>query len=245
MAFEIFLSKPEKTYKFVFFFETNFTQSCSAHWERVFDEETLFHRTAIFDFDATFSQFSGERNLKVELLHRLDTLFVVLWVLCVLIWDSIVSAFCTGLAKSFNYFILFFWLRSVNWLIDFLRNSLDNRASFEIFEYSCCFAFSSFLHVFLRFARVLERHNNEALFYHTLKFGWGVRPYSDVFWAEETWLFLFRNLLFCSRYFIYCSRPKTASDGICNELSQGTFFTSNVFSLFRRNLLLKRKSFSQ
>ena len=122
-----------------------------------------------------------------------------------------------------------FWLRFVNWLIDFLRNSLDNLASFKFFDDSCCSAFSSFLHGLLRFARVLERLNDEALFYHTLKFGWGVRPFSDDFWAEEIWLFLFGNLLFCSRYFIYCFRPKKASDGICDEISQGTFFTSNVF----------------
>ena len=170
-------------------------------------------------------------------------MFVILWVLYVLMWDSIASEFSAGLARTFNFISTIFWLRSVNWLIDFLRNNLDNLASFKSFDDSCCSAFSLFLHGLLRFARVLETLNDEALFYHKLKFGWGVRPFSDDFWAEETWLFLFRNLLFCSRYFIYCFSPKKASDGICNELSQRTFFHFECLFVLRRNFFRKENLF--
>ena len=93
-----------------------------------------------------------------------------------------------------------FWLRSEHLLFDILWINFESRAGFKKFDDSC-FATSSIPHVVVRFAPLPGKLNDEALFYHTLTFGWGILPLSDVFWAEETWLFLFRNLLFFFSFF--------------------------------------------
>ena len=128
--------------------------------------------------------------------------------------------------------------------IDVLGNRFENWAVFKNFDDSCCFATSSFSHLVLRFATMLKRPNDEALIYHTLIFGWVVLPFSDVFWAEESWLILFRNVLFCSPYFDYYLRQKI---GIWWDfwwaLSGYLSFTPNVF-IFCRNLLRKENLFS-
>ena len=227
-------------------FETNFPQLCSAHWERAFDEETLFIGQQFLILIRLFHNFPAKETWKSS--------YFAAWTQCFSHYESFM--YSCGIPWPLEFAQVFgrlsvlsntlFWLRSVNWLIDFLRNSLDNLASFKSFDDSCCSAFSSFLHGLLRFARVLERLNDDALFNHILKFGWGVRPFSDDFWAEETWLFQFRNLLFCSRYFNYYFRPKI---GICWNFwwafSGYLFLTSNVFlfcveSCYEKNLFLSK-----
>ena len=128
-------------------------------------------------------------------------MFIILWILLFLLnfFFSCEASNCLTHAQSLGKDSVLShtrcWLRPDFLLIDVFGNRFENRAYFKKFDDSC-FATSSISHVVLRFATLLKRPNDEALIYHTLMFGWVVLPFSDVFWAGETWLLLFRKLLF-------------------------------------------------
>ena len=176
-------------------------------------------------------------------------MFIILWILLFLLkfFFSCEASNCLTHAQSLGKDSVLShtrcWLRPDFLLIDVFGNHFEKRAYFKKFDDSCCFATSSISHVVLPFATMLERPNDEALIYHTLMFGWVVLPFSDVFWAEESWLLLFRNLLFCSPYFDYYLRQKI---GIWWDfrwdLSGYLFFTPKVF-LFSVEVYHEKKIF--
>ena len=142
-------------------------------------------------------------------------MFIILWVLRFLlkiIFSPCEASNCLthamSLGKDSVLSHIRCWLRPDFLLIGVFGNRFENRAYFEKFRDSCCFATSSISHVVLRSATMLKRPNDEALIYDTLMFGWVVLPFSNVFWADESWLLLFRNLLFWSPSFDYYLRQK-------------------------------------
>ena len=224
-------------------FETNFPQLCSAHWERAFDRETLFIGQQFLILIRLFHNFPAKETWKSS--------YFAAWTQCFSHYESFM--YSCGIPWPLKFAQVFgrlsvlsntlFWLRSVNWLIDFLRNSLDNLASFKSFDDSCCSAFSSFLHGLLRFARVLERLNDDALFNHTLKFGWGVRPFSGDFWAEETCFFSGVYCFVLVISFTAFGQKKHLMGFVMSSLR--VLFSLRMSFCFSSKFITKRKSFSQ
>ena len=180
----------------------------------------------------------------------MDKMFIILWVLRFLsknyFLPNVMLQIVWRMHRHYEKTLLSHtrcWLRPDFLLTDVFGNRFENRACFKKFDVSCCFEISSISLIVLRFATMLKRPNDEALFYHTLMFGWVVLPFSDVFWAEESWLLLLRNVLFCSRYFDYHFRSEIGIWKVFLSSRSVPFFHSECLFIFLRNLLRKENLF--